>query len=228
MTQEIAANNQINFYTTKSEFGFLTNFARHPLLAFGRMWMTSEHAYQAQKFAGMKQEDYDAVHSAINPMAAAIVGRDTNRACRPDWDEIKDDVMRYVVLEKFMQNPDIKLKLLETGDRILVEHDTKRHDKYWGDGGDGTGLNRLGCILMEVREVIREHDKWSEMSETDPATDEGTSDALAGYICSLDVRVQELITANACFPNEILFPEEELNETAPAHEELDQELRREG
>jgi predicted NAD-dependent protein-ADP-ribosyltransferase YbiA (DUF1768 family) len=34
-----------------------------------------------------------------------------------------------------------------------VEH-TER-DAYWGDGGDESGKNMLGQILMEVREELR-------------------------------------------------------------------------
>jgi hypothetical protein len=39
--------------------------------------------------------------------------------------------------------------LLATGDKNIVEH--TENTSYWGDGGDGTGLNRLGVLLMEVR-----------------------------------------------------------------------------
>ena len=35
---------------------------------------------------------------------------------------------------------------------MLVEHTGK--DAYWGDGGDGSGVNRLGGILMRVREEL--------------------------------------------------------------------------
>ena len=30
-----------------------------------------------------------------------------------------------------------------------------RNDSYWGDGGDGSGKNMLGTVLMEVRQKIR-------------------------------------------------------------------------
>lgn len=37
-----------------------------------------------------------------------------------------------------------------TGDKILREH--TRWDNYWADGGNGSGKNRLGYLLMKVRE----------------------------------------------------------------------------
>lgn len=144
----------------------MSNFAKYPIECFGRTWATSEHAYQAQKYAGMNQDDYDAVANANNPMAAAIVGRDRDRSCRPDWDQVKDDVMRFVVLHKFLQHKDIQDKLLSTGDDVLVEHDTKRGDAYWADAGDGTGKNMLGVILMEVREILREEIAFREANPT--------------------------------------------------------------
>jgi ribA/ribD-fused uncharacterized protein len=72
---------------------------------------------------------------------------------RPDWEEVKDDVMREAVLAKFIQHPEIREVLLGTGNALLVEH--TKNDSYWGDGGHGHGKNMLGIILMEVRERLR-------------------------------------------------------------------------
>jgi ribA/ribD-fused uncharacterized protein len=146
----------ICFYTTKDEHGYMSNFSRYELECFGRKWMTSEHCYQAQKFVGMNVEDYDAVFNADRPMVAAALGRDPNRPIRPDWEAVRDDVMRFVVYHKFSQNTQIRDKLLLTGDVPLFEHDTKRGDRYWAIDKKGIGKNMLGVILMEVREVLRE------------------------------------------------------------------------
>ena len=60
--------------------------------------------------------------------------------------------MRKAALAKFTQHDDLQVLLLSTGDAKLVEHTT--NDSYWGDGGDGSGKNMLGRILMEVRENL--------------------------------------------------------------------------
>lgn len=78
--------------------------------------------------------------------------RDRNRPLRPDWDTVKDDVMRSAVHAKFAQHPELQALLLSTGDAMLVEH--TKNDAYWGDGGDGTGQNMLGKILVEIRERL--------------------------------------------------------------------------
>lgn len=61
--------------------------------------------------------------------------------------------MRQAVRAKFTQHDDIRAILLATGDAKLVEHTD--NDAYWGDGGDGSGKNLLGQILMEVRDELR-------------------------------------------------------------------------
>jgi ribA/ribD-fused uncharacterized protein len=72
---------------------------------------------------------------------------------RPDWEAVKVDVMRRAVRAKFTQHTELRAILLETADAILVEHTAR--DAFWGDGGDGSGRNVLGQILMEVREELR-------------------------------------------------------------------------
>jgi ribA/ribD-fused uncharacterized protein len=54
---------------------------------------------------------------------------------------------------KFTQHDDLLATLLATGTAMLVEHTA--NDDYWGDGGDGSGKNRLGYLLMHVREELR-------------------------------------------------------------------------
>lgn len=62
--------------------------------------------------------------------------------------------MMYGLRKKFAAHDDIRQSLLMTGNATLVEH--TKNDSYWGDGGDGTGKNRLGILLMQLREELRE------------------------------------------------------------------------
>jgi ribA/ribD-fused uncharacterized protein len=140
----------IRFYRVKEEYGCFSNFAPYPIILKGKEWPTSEHYFQAQKFVGTEHEE--AIRLAKSPTIAAGMGRSRKRPLRPDWEEVKDDVMREAVLAKFTQHNKIRRTLLNTGDALLVEHTWR--DSYWGDGGDGQGQNRLGQILMEVREEL--------------------------------------------------------------------------
>ena len=87
-------------------------------------------------------------------MQAARMGRDRKRPLRKDWESVKVAVMRTAVLSKFTQYEELRMLLLSTGERKIVEHTT--NDSYWGDGGDNSGKNMLGRILMEIRSQLRE------------------------------------------------------------------------
>lgn len=142
---------EIRFYAVGDAFGELSNFAPFPIFLRGRRWPTSEHYFQAQKFAGTPHEEE--IRRAKKPRLAAEIGRDRRRPLRRDWESVKDGVMLDALRAKFSQHPDLRALLLSTGDARLVEH-TER-DAYWGDGGDGSGENRLGRLLMRVRDELR-------------------------------------------------------------------------
>jgi ribA/ribD-fused uncharacterized protein len=141
----------IHFYSTKGDHGCFSNFSRHPIHLKGKRWPTSEHYFQAQKFAGTSHEEQ--VRRCKTPREAADMGRSRKLPLRRDWEAVKDEVMLEAVRAKFTQHDDLRAVLLGTGDAPLVEHTV--NDSYWGDGGDGSGRNRLGQILMRVREELR-------------------------------------------------------------------------
>ncbi|HEM3468228.1 NADAR family protein [Streptococcus suis] len=145
---------KILFYKVKDPFGEFSNFSNFGFLDdAGLYWSTSEHYFQAQKFASKDlREKIRLYHS---PMDAAIEGRNRNNPLRDDWEDVKDDIMFYAVYQKFQQNLILKELLLSTGDLPIIEHTV--NDSYWGDGGDGRGKNKLGHILMKVRNKLREN-----------------------------------------------------------------------
>ncbi|KAF9142208.1 hypothetical protein BG015_001007 [Linnemannia schmuckeri] len=143
----------INFYRQGDAYGEFSNFYYAPITIDGLEWPTTEHYFQAQKFAHLEDKQYvELVRTSKTPSDAAKLGRKRSFPLRPDWEEIKDDVMRDCVLQKFLQHPDLTKVLLDTGKRYLNEH--TRNDRYWADGGDGTGKNMLGIVLMETRAKI--------------------------------------------------------------------------
>ena len=141
----------IYFYSTQEEYGAFSNFSRHAFELDGLVWSTSEHYFQAQKF---NDEAYrEKIRTAPSPMIAARLGRSRKVPIRPDWEEIKDEVMLRAVRAKFQAHPDLRQLLLSTGQEEIIEKTTRDH--YWGCGGDGTGKNMLGKILMQVREELQ-------------------------------------------------------------------------
>jgi ribA/ribD-fused uncharacterized protein len=147
----------VNFYSTKGEHGCFSNFFRSRVFIDGKHWPTTEHYFQAMKFEGTSREEE--IRRAKTPAEAANLGRSRKHPLRRDWESIKDAVMRKALVAKFTQHDDLRAILLDTGDAQLVEHTT--NDSYWGDGGDGSGKNRLGQLLMSVREELRQTEKSS-------------------------------------------------------------------
>src|SRR5687767_15710527 len=112
--------NPIRFYRVAEPYGEFSNFAPFAFELKGKQWPTSEHYFQAQKFAGT--EHAEAIRQTRSPMIAARMGRDRAKPLRRDWEAVKDDVMREAVRAKFTQHPELLALLLATGDAHLVEH----------------------------------------------------------------------------------------------------------
>src|SRR5687768_4165658 len=110
----MAGKRLIRFYRVGDPYGVLSNFALYPIRLKDREWPTSEHYFQAQKFAGTAHEE--AVRLAESPVSAAKMGRYRARPLRRDWEKVKDDVMRDAVRAKFEQHPELLGLLLSTGD----------------------------------------------------------------------------------------------------------------
>jgi ribA/ribD-fused uncharacterized protein len=140
----------IYFYRTNRPYGELSNFANYGFELDGKFWPTAEHYFQAQKFAGTVYEEE--VRLAPTAREAARIGRNARLPLRPDWEEAKVDVMRTALRAKFTGCAGLIEGLLATGDQEIVEQTTD--DYYWGCGSNGTGLNMLGKLLMELRAYL--------------------------------------------------------------------------
>lgn len=142
---------QILFYRQGNEWGEFSNFYPREIYCYLNYWPTSEHCFQAQKFisADLRQ----LIKNAASPAEAARIGRSRDLPLRADWEEVKIGVMLNVVLAKFSQHEDLKRLLLSTGEAMIIEHTS--NDSYWADGGDGSGKNMLGRLLMFAREVLK-------------------------------------------------------------------------
>ena len=94
------------YHQNERPYGCFSNFSAHGFDLDGAWWPTSEHYFQAQKFAGTPH--VETVRLAPTAMAAANVGRDRSLPLRADWDQVKDDVMRRAVLQKFTAHPELQ------------------------------------------------------------------------------------------------------------------------
>lgn len=137
------------------EFEFLSNFYMAPVMYEGEEYPSSEHAFQAAK--SLDPMDRRKVKACGTPGQAKYTGRRVIKL-RPDWEAVKNQAMEDIVRDKFTRHEDLRKKLLDTGDVQLIEGNTW-NDRTWGmvRNADGVfeGENRLGKILMKVREQLR-------------------------------------------------------------------------
>lgn len=141
----------IKFYNQNNEYGYFSNFSAHVINVDGTQWPTSEHYFQAKKFENTQYEEM--IRSIEKPGDAAKLGRDRRLPLRADWEQVKDAIMYKCVRAKFTQHKDLRALLLQTGTAKIVEH--TKNDAYWADGGDGSGKNMLGQILMQIRDELK-------------------------------------------------------------------------
>jgi ribA/ribD-fused uncharacterized protein len=152
------SNNTINFNSHRNiETGYLSNFYNSEFSIDNKVYRTTEHYFQAAKFFETNPDIAEKIRLTKDPMYAKKIAKDNYLFKQSNWEEVRYDIMKQCLIEKFNQNVVIKKKLLSTGDAILVEHTQK--DDVWGDGGDGSGLNLLGKCLMEVREILQNDNK---------------------------------------------------------------------
>ena len=136
----------INSFSGK--YAFLSNFYPSMLKCRGLFLPTVEHVFQSYKMTTHK--DFLKVATCQTPGQAKRVAR--KLVMRGDWEQIKDRVMLECLRAKF-QYPQLKEFLLSTGNEHLEEGNTWG-DRYWGTVG-GDGENKLGKLLMQVREEVR-------------------------------------------------------------------------
>lgn len=111
----------LNFYRQGDAFGEFSNFWYAPITLGGVEWPTTEHYFQAQKFALADDPKYvELIRIAPTPGDAAKMGRNRKWPLRADWEEVKDDIMRDCVRQKFFQYPALAEVLKSTGERYLV------------------------------------------------------------------------------------------------------------
>ena len=153
----------IRFYNRDDQYYEFTNFYPAPICLDGKTWPTSEHYFQAQKFTGTPYVEQ--IRLLARPRQAFDLSRNpsVSRWRRSDWEDIKLHVMYKALLAKFTQHDELRTLLLLTRKRELIEHTP--HDGFWGDAGDGTGLNHLGKMLMTIRSQLQGEKQSTEVKQ---------------------------------------------------------------
>ncbi|MBI5321852.1 NADAR family protein [Bradyrhizobium sp.] len=147
---------EIRFYrASEKPYGVFSNLYRRAITFEGRIFPTSEHAYQAGK--ARKEEVREWLMAAPSPALLAMAAHGLYQwDIVPDWSKVKFDRMRGVLMAKFTQHADLAAILLETKDAVLIETATvdSAVNRLWGEVPGKGGKNMLGIMLMEVRQHL--------------------------------------------------------------------------
>lgn len=142
-------NEPICFY--EHEYYAFSNFSSFMLSWKGKDYMTSEHVYHSERFN--ERERKEAIQTARSAHDAFRYAQENKPFQRPDWNDIKMGVMKEILHEKVKQHPYVLKKLLESGNRELIEDSWR--DDFWGWGPHKDGTNMMGKLWMEIRDEVR-------------------------------------------------------------------------
>lgn len=141
---------RVRFY--EHDFYVLSNFSAFTLYWRGTRFDTSEAAYHYEKFPH-DEEVRSAIRGAPSAHEAFKIAERNKSLRRPDWDDVKVGIMLNILRAKAAQHLYVRRKLLDTGDRELVEDSWR--DDFWGWGPNRDGQNMLGRLWMQVRAELR-------------------------------------------------------------------------
>jgi ribA/ribD-fused uncharacterized protein len=151
---------------SKGEYRNFSNMSGHRIDVDGSQFPTVEHYFQAMKAKEFKDDEvYEKIVNAKSAKAAKALGKKVKGFEKEIWDSKKDDIMRIGIRTKFIQHPELRKQLQETGERIIGEADAR--NTYWGIGTSQTsekskhpdkwrGQNKIGKLMMDLRKEFYE------------------------------------------------------------------------
>lgn len=155
----------IYFYGTSGRYGYLSNFYRTTFVVDGITFNCSEQYFMYIKCITFDKDNTALLEDILNetsPTKIKAYGRKVQHYNEKKWSEIRYGVMLRALYYKFDQNPLLKQKLIDTGEKTLYE--SSPYDRVWGIGMNAekaisvdyiNGFNLLGKALMETRSLFK-------------------------------------------------------------------------
>jgi ribA/ribD-fused uncharacterized protein len=151
---------------SKGEFRTFSNMSNHPIDIEGVKYPTVEHYFQAMKAKEFNDEEmYNKIVKTKTAKAVKAVGKKVKNFVQEVWDSKREAVMEKAIRAKFVQHPELRKQLLETGDKIIGFADPR--NTFWGIGtgmesekskkpSKWRGQNKIGKILMALRTTLKD------------------------------------------------------------------------
>lgn len=132
-----------------SEHSYCSNFAPAPIKYKGRYYTSAEHAYQATKarMSGYKKLA-DAIKDIHNPYYVKKLSVGIEKA--EEWDSMSEEIMEEIMKEKFIQNPQLMERLINSTYIDFFEMTTY---KKWGTGMKIMGNKPIDPLMLKGRNI---------------------------------------------------------------------------
>ena len=156
--------------------GPFSQWTEAPIEIDGVTYNCNEQYMMAEKARLFGDEEaLKGIMNTRDPRTQKAWGRKVKGFDKAKWEEVQENGMphcRNVVYAanyaKFTQNEGMKMVLMETGDKVIVE--ASPYDKIWGIGlaeddpkalneSEWKGMNWLGEAIMQVRADIRKKEE---------------------------------------------------------------------
>ena len=148
---------------SKGEFRNFSNLSLHKITIDGKDYPSVEHYYQAKKAEKFDESEVEKIMKAKTTKAVKAIGKKIKNFNQEEWDKVKYGIMQEGIKSKFVQYPELRKQLQETGDRKIGYADAR--NIFWGIGSSESvekskhpekwrGKNMIGHILMELREEL--------------------------------------------------------------------------
>lgn len=133
---------------------YFSPYSAHAIEIQGIVYPTVEHAYQCLRYTD--EAVINEIKSARSPMLAWKISSKYKARQISGFAERKLEVMKQLLEYKVQQHENVKQALIDSKDARIVKHITTYPpgDGFWDDGEDGTGLNHMGRLWMEIRSTL--------------------------------------------------------------------------
>lgn len=154
------AMTEIAFTKVALPYGWLGNMSPHPITFNGRLFKSSEAAFQCSRLPH-DHPIIEKVMEAKSPFAAKLVAKSVAHdfIVKPCSQEDVDN-MELCLRAKIEQHTNLRTELKNTGDATIIENCTARQygaNLFWGAAniaGKWTGENVLGNLWMMIRSEL--------------------------------------------------------------------------
>lgn len=161
---QVQNDHTLVFGGVNSDYNELSNYYKCSFTYENKSYSCVEQAFQHAKCIKFSDIKSDAMIMRESlPSEMKKLGNTVNGFKEDIWNEVRDDIMRAIIHEKFSQNKQLAAVLCGTKDKVIGESIVA--DRYWGTGisinspnalsqGDWH-FNRLGRILMSERDILK-------------------------------------------------------------------------